>query len=277
MQETKVLEASVSEACKPLLKWPGGKRWILPQIRSVIPKTFGQYVEPFAGGAALFFGLAPTKALIADVNAELIQTYKVVANEPDLLIQKLSEFENSEASYYRIRASVPETELEIAARFMFLMTTCFNGIYRVNLKGKFNVPYGYKTHKMVCDADHLLQCSKVLSRAEFRVADFRDTITEAGDGDLVYIDPPYTVAHNQNGFIKYNEQIFSWRDQVELAEVATECSKRGATVIVSNADHPSVQSLYPGFRYQVVSRYSSVSGIGAGRKQVSEAVFIGEK
>src|SRR5579859_6602129 len=238
---------------QPLLKWPGGKRGLCESILSLFPREYGRYWEPFLGGGAIFFALNPPTASLSDKNEDLIETYSVVRDEPNKLIQKLRRMKNSEGDYYRIRANRPADSVAKAARFIYLCTLAFNGIHRYNLRGEFNVPYGFKTHLSVCDSQRILACSAKLNRKTLRHGDFESILEGAGEGDLVYLDPPYTVAHNNNGFVKYNASIFSWQDQKRLAKAAKGARERGCYVIVSNADHSCVRELYRGFRCEIIT------------------------
>jgi DNA adenine methylase len=156
---------------------------------------------------------------------------------------------------------------------IYLITLAFNGIYRVNLRGEFNVPYGYKTHLDPCDGDRIRRASELLRTAVVRDYDFEEALRPATRGDLVYLDPPYTVAHGNNGFVKYNAKIFSWEDQVRLARAAKELVNKGCTVIVSNADHGSIRRLYLGFKTAVLERNSVIAASSDFRSRITECVF----
>ena len=259
--------------CPPLLKWPGGKRSLLNVLLPLIPTSFNRYFEPFFGGGALFFALQPKKAYLSDKNAELIHAYSQVRNRPEAVIRELRGLRNSERRYYSIRSSVPRSDVARAARLIYLITLAFNGIYRVNLNGEFNVPYGFKTHLKPCDEERIREASKVLKKAVVRVQDFEKALSGAEQGDLVYLDPPYTVAHGNNGFIKYNAKIFSWEDQLRLARVAKELDAKGCTVIVSNADHSSIRKLYSGFATTRLERNSIIAASSDFRSRVTERIF----
>lgn len=257
----------------PVLKWPGGKRAILGSIKKLLPSEFRRYYEPFLGGGALFFCISPKTAVLADKNAELIECYEVIRDDPEGLIEELHGMQNSEHDYYRVRSAVPESPRGRAARFVYLVTLSFNGIYRVNLKGDFNVPYGYKTRLNPCDEVRIRAASLALSRSKLVSSDFEQAVSGARRGDLVYLDPPYTVAHAHNGFLKYNDKIFSWDDQIRLARVARHLDNRGCHVIVSNADHESLRELYAGFHVMDVMRPSRIAASGEHRRQVTECLF----
>lgn len=257
----------------PLLKWPGGKRALLKRILPLLPKNFSLYYEPFAGGAALFFALQPETAILSDSNSDLINCYIQVRDRPNEVINHLKKLKNTEHDYYKIRDKVPTEDAARAARLIYLTTLSFNGIHRLNLNGKFNVPYGHKTHLEPCDPKKIHEASKVLSNTVMLCQDFESSVVTAKNGDLVYFDPPYTVAHGNNGFLKYNDRIFSWNDQVRLADIAHALVKRGCKVIVSNADHSSILELYKDFKLEGVKRASVIAASAEFRRQVSECIF----
>lgn len=258
---------------QPLIKWPGGKRALAASILRYVPERFGKYYEPFLGGAAVFFALRPESAVLSDANVELMNAYVQVRDNAEGLARVLRSFKNSESDYYAIRAKSPRTPVRKAARMLYLARLSFNGIHRVNLRGEFNVPYGYKTHLTAIDEDHLFSTSNALRTAELRSGDFERTTQDAAHGDVVYFDPPYTVAHGLNGFVKYNERIFSWHDQERLAEYAEALAKRGCRVIVSNADHQSIHKLYKRFRCEVIERPSVIAASSAHRRMITECIF----
>jgi DNA adenine methylase len=258
---------------QPLLKWPGGKRRLVDSILPFIPTSFNRYFEPFLGGAALFFALRPTTAHLSDKNTELIQTYMDIRDRPDEVISALRRLKNSEKDYYNIRSSKPTTDPARAARMIYLITLSFNGIYRVNLRGNFNVPYGHKTHVVPCDEERLRSASTLLKNATLHDTDFEKAVSSATSGDLVYLDPPYTVAHSNNGFVKYNAKIFSWEDQIRLAKVAKRLVGSGCTVLVSNADHLSIRNLYADFEIATLERNSVIAASSSFRSKITECLF----
>ncbi len=258
----------------PLIRWPGGKRALISQITERFPAEFNNYYEPFFGGGALFFSMAPTSAILSDINHDLINAYIVVRDNPGELIDVLKGYENSETFYYHVRASRPLDLIHKSARLLYLTRLSFNGIYRVNLKGDFNVPYGKKHHLTAFDAEKILEASAALEGVSLSVSDFQEATSTAGVGDLVYFDPPYTVAHANNGFVKYNENIFSWADQIRLSEHARVLAARGCFVAVSNADHASVDALYAGFNKVVIKRFSVIAASSAFRRQITECLYF---
>ena len=261
------------EECEPLLKWAGGKRRLLRHLLPLVPITFNRYFEPFLGGGAMFFRLRPDQSYLADWNGELINCYAQVRDNTDALIRQLRTLRNSERSYYAVRASKPRGDVQRAARVLFLTTLAFNGIYRVNQKGEFNVPYGRKLHLTPCDPQRLRKAAAALQSASLRVADFEEAVRHAKAGDFIYFDPPYTVAHGNNGFLKYNEKIMQWHDQLRLADLARAKAREGCKVIVSNADHPSVLRLYTDFRVKRIQRPSIMAASSDFRRPITECAF----
>lgn len=257
----------------PLLKWPGGKRKLLPHILDVVPDEFGTYYEPFVGGAAVFFALRPKKARLSDQNEDLINCYRQVRDNVDLVISALRNFKNSAKEYYLVRDSKPTDAIERAARLVYLMRLSFNGIYRVNNEGDFNVPYGYNKGFHTVDVEATRAASVALQGIDLTSADFEDAVADAKAGDLVYFDPPYTVAHGRNGFIKYNQKIFKWEDQVRLAKLANALAEKGCHVVVSNAAHAAITELYLSFDQQKVHRASTIAASGEHRRIIEESVF----
>lgn len=261
----------------PLLKWPGGKRALVDDLLAILPLSFKQYYEPFLGGGALFFALSPSRSVLADSNLELINCYQQVRDRPETVITHLAGLKNTESEYYAVRSSLPSDEAARAARLIYLMTLSFNGIHRVNVRGEFNVPYGYKTHLVVCDPVRIYATSAALSSSRLLCGDFETSLSGAEKGDLVYLDPPYTVAHGDNGFVKYNSKIFSWGDQLRLAKVASELDQRGCHVVISNADHPSIESLYGNFKVQRISRASVIAASAGHRGTITECIYYNSK
>ncbi len=238
-------------------------------------KYGGRLVEPFLGGGATFFALRPEQALLADANAELIETYRAVRDCAEEIICLLEGLAVSPEVFAEVRAATPRTPPERAARFIYLNRTAFNGIYRVNRRGEFNVPFGCKEGTTSVDADILLSSSAALANAELRAGDFRESITFCVPGDFVYLDPPYTVRHNQNGFNRYNERLFSWEDQVALATEAIRLRDDGVKVWISNADHGGVRALYPAeaFRIKRLKRSSRMAASVTHRGAATEVLI----
>jgi DNA adenine methylase len=262
-----------NNSVEPLLKWAGGKRWLLPTLRRLVSGCSGTYYEPFAGGAAVFFNLQPGKAVLSDNNEQLINCYIQVRDNPDKVVRELSKLKNSEKQYYAMRASQPKSNVARAARLIYLTNLSFNGIYRTNLRGEFNVPYGHRTYLPPCDPQKIYRASKALRTTKLLHADFEKAASTAIRGDLIYFDPPYTVVHGNNGFLRYNEKILHWTDQLRLAELAKALKRRGCRVIVSNADNRCILELYRDFKRIRVTRQSNMAASGKSRRLTTECVF----
>jgi DNA adenine methylase len=262
---------------KPFLRWAGGKRWLLPKLIEILSKKqFDRYVEPFLGGGAVFFGFLFRSAILSDINNDLIITYIQVRDNPEELHAKLSKMEVNRQTYYEIRKARPDEPLDRAARFLYLNRTAFAGIYRVNKKGYFNVPYGGgdRTLAPLLNGDLLFNASKSLQGVSILSQGFERTLAQVHKGDLVYCDPTYTVTHNDNGFRRYNESIFSWQDQELLAQYAHQAVEKGATVVVSNAYHNDIKPLYKGFKAIVVERGSWLCPDTRKRRLAQEYLFF---
>lgn len=257
----------------PFLKWAGGKRWLIQKYPEYFPKDFNKYFEPFLGSGAVFFHLQPKDAILNDTNKDLIDSYKAVTNRWKKVYFLLSEHQKNHCKsyYYCIRSTNYYSLEERAAKMIYLNRTCFNGIYRVNKKGVFNVPIGSRT-KVLLDTDDFQETSKLLKKAELLNNDFEKVIDLASCHDFIFVDPPYTVRHNNNGFVKYNEVLFSWEDQERLAKCLINARKRGVKVLMTNAAHPSIYQLYKpnNFSIKTVSRHSSISANKENRNKYEE-------
>jgi DNA adenine methylase len=258
---------------KPFLKWAGGKQWLSPLARYLAPEEFSMYCEPFLGAGALFFALRPPQARLSDANAELVKAYGGVRGDVDDVISRLEAVPYDIETFKKMRISRPRLDATAAVRFIYLNRTAFNGIYRVNRKGEFNVPFGKYENPTICQPDRLRPAAKALQSAVLRSQDFEVAVQNADASWFVYFDPPYITGHLNNGFVKWNARIFNWDDQARLARVAAELSARGARVLISNADHPAVSDLYQNFHHLRVRRHSLVGGRAASRKDVSELLI----
>jgi DNA adenine methylase len=258
---------------QPFLKWPGGKRWAASEVGDLVrQKLRGTYYEPFLGSAAVYFRLCPTNSVLSDINKDLINTYLTVRDDLDKLIDQLKRIPVSRRVYYSLRSSCPADSVERAARFLYLNRTSFSGLYRVNSAGKFNVPYGggERNPRALLKSQVLNHAASALKKATIKCCDFEEILSSATSGDVVYCDPTYTVTHDQNGFVRYNEKNFSWADQQRLANAAIRASARGVSVIVSNAHHPSVRKLYSRGRFITLHRQSTLSADASKRGPVKE-------
>jgi DNA adenine methylase len=272
------MDAQETRAVAPLVKWAGGKRWAVPRLLDTFPKAFNRYYEPFFGSGAAFFAIKPSRAVISDANEELMTTYRAIKDSWQHVWQHLEDHARRHSSqyYYDVRAKRPKGKVQIAARFLYLNRTCWNGLYRVNRRGIFNVPKGSK-ETVLLSTDAPSEVANALKRATILTGDFEKIIDTARAHDLVYADPPYSVNHNKNGFLKYNESIFTWADQERLAACIGRARERGVFVVVSNANHKSIRALYgSGFALRTVYRSSVISSASESRGRASELVIVGQ-
>lgn len=257
----------------PFLKWAGGKQWLSWTLLNLIPLDYKRYYEPFLGAGAFFFTLNPSKAVLGDLNERLIETFVAIKKCPHQVIKQLSQWKYNKKLFYEIRATHYRSRSARAAQFIYLNRTCWNGLYRVNQKGNFNVPFGNFSKPLICNQEVIIAANRCLKNVQLNVGDFQNTVGSASKNDLVYFDPPYTVMHANNGFVKYNDHIFSWKDQCRLAEVAAVLRKKGCYVIVSNAYHDSISKLYRNFFQYPIARKSVLAADPKNRKNVLELVL----
>jgi DNA adenine methylase len=261
----------------PFLKWAGGKRWLVARKLGLFPSDYHTYFEPFLGSAAVFFSLNPATAVLSDSNKELIATYRAIKLNWKAVVGHLETHQRSHCKeyYYEVRARCPSDIYERASRFIYLNRTCWNGLYRVNRNGRFNVPIGTKT-KVLTEKDNFESISMRLKNVRLLDLDFEKVINQAAKDDFIYIDPPFTVNHPTNGFIKYNDHLFQWRDQLRLRDAVARARDRGAKFLISNAWHPSIKDLYKtGFRTIEVERSSVISGSVSSRGRRLEYLILG--
>ena len=260
----------------PFLKWAGGKRWLTAQYSHLLPVRFDRYIEPFLGSGAVFFYLQPRTALLSDNNAELINTYVQVRSNWQKVRRSLHRHQSKHNTkyYYDERARQHQVQYEKAAQFIYLNRTCWNGLYRVNRNGQFNVPKGTKS-AVLLPSDDFETVSYLLKRARLLAVDFETSIARARAGDFVFVDPPYVTRHNFNGFLRYNDKIFSWNDQVRLHSAVAAAAHRGVMLLVTNAANRSIFELYQGIGQRVTLRRSSVLAADSNdRGVVSEVAFM---
>lgn len=259
----------------PFLKWAGGKRWLVDKHEHLFEIEYGRFIEPFVGSGAVFFSLQPEISILCDKNEKLIEVYSAIKDEwskvEDLLLWHQNK--HSAEYYYELREKNLRTPASRAAQFIYLNRTCWNGLYRVNKKGEFNVPIGTKQN-VILATDNFERVSLSLKNAELLSGDFDVALAKAGEGDFVFVDPPYTVKHNFNGFLKYNEHIFSWDDQVRLRDSIKNAISRGAQVLVTNACHESIRTIYAGMGEIIsLSRASVIAGKATARGRYEELVI----
>ncbi len=229
--------------------------------------------EPFLGGGSAYFRLEPNVGILSDKNVDLMTLYRVVRDSVEDLITNLSKYNGDSEEFYLVRSQRPKSDLDIASRFLYLNKVAFNGMYRVNKLGAFNVPYGRYVNPTICDEKRLRCASKLLQNSQIREGDFATTLADADTGDLVYLDPPYITGHTNNGFIKYNDHLFSWQDQLRLSVVAKKLAKHGTFVLVSQAPFKPAVSLYRGFYCYEVTRNSLIGGGSDYRRRVKEVLL----
>jgi DNA adenine methylase len=263
--------------CKPFLKWPGGKRWLCPALLRIISGVeYHRYFEPFLGGGALFFALRPARAILSDVNPELINVYQQVKRMPHRLIKELRAIPVADDAYDAIRRDTTSGSLRNAVRFLFLNRTAFGGMYRLNQRGEFNVPFGggQRRPDVLWTSGLMLSTSRALRNAQLNCEDFEKALRMARKGDLAFCDPTYTVTHNNNGFVRYNESNFRWCDQERLASLCLQLRRKGVTVIVTNAFHKEIRCLYRDAIVHEVDRPSTLCPSPEKRRQTKEYVFL---
>lgn len=264
---------------KPFLRWAGGKNWFIKHIDRFLPRDFNNYFEPFLGGASIFIHLSEQDLLkgniyLSDSNDSLINTYKALRDNPNELVQELHKFKNNKETYYSVRSHKYTDEISSAAQFIYLNRTSFNGIYRVNKRGEYNVPFGSKNYQVLFDIENLLNFSSITKRADFSCADFENIKPLIKKGDFVFVDPPYTVAHGKNGFIKYNQKLFAWTDQIRLKNFLDDINNLGAYYLLTNAAHDSILELFSNnHKIYELERPCVIGSIPEKRKKVTEYIF----
>jgi DNA adenine methylase len=261
-------------AASPFLRWAGSKRQHVPMLRRYWHRSFRRYVEPFAGSAALFFAIRPRRAVLGDLNDDLVRTFKVVAADAGAVSNALSRLPVGRANYYIVRALKPEQldPTERAARFIYLNRFCFNGLFRTNTLGEFNVPYGAPKTTNVPTRDQLIACGALLRRASIKRADFRETLGGVRSGDFVYLDPPYAVS-NRRVFVEYGSSIFAEKDLQELGDLLAEIESRGATFLISYADCREARRALGRWPRRRVPVRRNVAGFSGARRTQYELFF----
>jgi len=260
---------------RPFVKWAGGKSQILGHLLGCVPPRFGRYYEPFVGGGALFFALLPEDAVISDSNEELINAYLVIRDHVEELIESLKKHRNEEDYYYAVREQDPDklSPVERASRFIYLNKTCYNGLWRVNSRGKFNVPFGRYKNPRICDEENLRAVSRALQGVSILCCDFEEAVANAGPGDFVYFDPPYYPLSETARFTQYTREDFGPEEHARLARVFKELDKRGCFVLLSNSDTEFVRSLYAGYNIRPVQANRCINCKGDRRKGVTELLI----
>ncbi len=272
-----VLEQLKSETY-PIVKWVGGKRQLMFELIKNMPKSYNRYFEPFIGGGALFFELQPEQAYISDMNEELINLYSIVRDNVYELIDDLSKHEVSKEYFLEIR-NIDRTEqytelsdVERASRFIYLNRTCFNGMYRVNSQGQFNVPFGHYKNPRIIDENNLLNCSELLKKTEIKCADFSEILTKVKKGDWVYFDPPYVPLNETSSFTSYTKDGFDINMQFKLRDVCDELDNKGVKFMLSNSDTKLVNELYVNYEIKKVFASRQINANADGRGKITEVL-----
>lgn len=270
------------DVAAPVVKWVGGKTRLLSELHARTPKAYVRYFEPFVGGGALFFALAPAQATLGDMNGALIETYRTIAHAVEDVIKRLEAHRRAhskhEGYYYEVRDWWNEHQWSVdlvaaAAAFLYLNKTCFNGLWRVNRSGAFNVPRGDYKDPKIFDPDALRSAAVALSRATLMTNEYHATVAEAREGDFVYFDPPYDPVSKTSNFTGYTKDAFGKEQQKQLADCARELRKRGVSVMLSNNDTEFVRSLYADFCIDNVKCGRSINSKGDKRGAVDEVII----
>lgn len=268
----------LKEETYPIIKWVGGKRQLMFELLKNMPKSYNRYFEPFIGGGALFFELQPQNGYISDMNEELINLYSVVRDDVYELIDDLNKHEVSKEYFLKIR-NLDRTEkynslsdVKKASRFIYLNRTCFNGMYRVNSQGQFNVPFGNYKNPRIVDAENLMNCSKLLKNTEICCADFSEILNKVQKGDFVYFDPPYVPLNETSSFTSYTKDGFDLDMQFKLREVCDALDSMGVMFMLSNSDTKLVNELYSSYEIKKVFASRAINANPNGRGKITEVL-----
>jgi DNA adenine methylase len=284
------IEISTTRDIKPFLKWAGGKRALLPELLKRLPKNFNNYFEPFLGGGAMFFELKRLNLLnnknvfLSDKNSELINTYEVVRDSPNELLELLKEYQNNHSKefYYKIREmdrniNFKETDKILrATRFIYLNKTCFNGLYRVNSNGFYNVPIGSYKNPNIYDEKLILNASYNLQNVHIENLDFFNIVDTAKSGDFVYLDPPYYPLIKNSNFTSYNETIFLDNEQIRVFELFINLNKKGVSVLKSNSNTEFIKKLYKDYEIEFVECHRAINSKANSRGKIEEILVRGK-
>ena len=263
----------------PFLKWPGGKRWLAKKYKEYFPKEYNMYIEPFLGSGAVFFSLQPKEAILSDINKELINLYVIMRDNPKELKGQLvyHQERHTKEHYYKIRDVILTDNLKCAGRLLYLNRACYNGMYRVNKQGKFNVPIGTKNN-FTYDIDQFDQYADCLNNATLICGDFYEIINKAKKNDFIFADPPYATSGKAN-FTKYNDELFVWQDQLRLHEALVNAKARGAKIVLTNVYCKEIIEMYKndGFYVHILQRSSNIAGQADKRGKVKELMITSNK
>ena len=265
----------------PVVKWVGGKRQLLPQILPLIPKRMSAYCEPFLGGGAVLFALQPRRALVNDLNQDLITVYRVIKENADALIEHLSRHENTPEYFYRIRdldrdreAYAALSDVEKASRLLYLNKTCYNGLFRVNASGAFNSPYGHYRRPNIVNEQTIRGVSRYFNSCDitFFSGDFASVLEQVPKGGFVYLDPPYDPVSDTASFTGYNRGGFGREEQVRLKECCDALTARGVKFLLSNSATPFIRELYGSYRVSIVQARRAVNSVASRRGAIEEVL-----
>jgi DNA adenine methylase len=274
-----------NKLAQPFLKWAGGKRQLLPEIRKYIPSKFKRYFEPFIGGGAVLFDLQPKRAVINDINEEIINVYETIRSDVDALIADLKKHKNDVDYYYKLRESDRESryknfsKVKRASRIIYLNKTCYNGLFRVNSQGQFNVPFGNYGNPNIVNEVILRAVSHYLNvpgvDVRFLNVDFEVAVKEAKKDAFVYFDPPYYPISNSASFTGYSLDGFNERDQIRLKELCDDLHIRGCKFLLSNSDCGFIRDLYKGYKdkFVKIEATRNINSVGSGRGKIAELLI----
>lgn len=267
-------KTSHDDIIHPFLRWAGGKKWLVKRIKNTLDiSCYTSYHEPFVGGGAMLFHLRPSKAYISDANEQLMLTYLNVRDNVEEVIECIISFGIGETAYYSVRGIKTDNEIEKAAQFIYLNQMSYNGIYRVNSLGNYNVPWGKRINYQF-DFNNLKRVSKYLKRVQIQSVDFEESVKRVRRGALVFLDPPYTHSKIENGFIQYNQKTFKLEDQQRLSSMIDKIKSRGAYYILTNADHEIIKEIFDkNDRMIPITRSSGIGGKNARRGLYEECIF----
>ncbi len=271
-----MLETNVkAKDSKPFVKWVGGKRQLIGEIHKRKPLNFNRYYEPFIGGGAIFFSNGFNKAVISDVNQELINVYNVIKKIVEDLIISLKKHPYNEEYFYELRKKDTSelNNVERASRFIYLNKTCYNGLYRVNKKGKFNVPFGKYKSPLICDEDNLRAVNSKLRKAKILCTDFEKCVLTASKKDFVYFDPPYMPLSSTSYFVGYSKDGFAYDEQLRLRNVFKKLSEKGIYCMLSNSYTKEVKELYSEFNIDTVKAGRAINSKATGRGKIKEVII----
>jgi len=266
---------------RPFLKWAGGKRQLIPQMDKFFPDSFNKYIEPFLGGGAIFFYLLPKKAILIDINEELINVYKVIKNNVYELIDSLKKHKNEKEYYYKIRnldrnpkEFAKLSNIEKASRTIFMNRCCYNGLYRVNSKGQFNVPFGRYKNPKFCDKENLIAVHKALQNVKIINSSFEKCLDYAEKNDFIYFDPPYMPISNSANFTSYTKNNFTQQDQIRLFKIFKKLDERGCKVMLSNSYTNFILELYKDYNIHILQAKRAINSDASKRGIIKEVLII---